>query len=148
MPPFLPCLAPWQGPGRSAWLVETPAPLSPGLCRVVKEAASQRVSGERGLSSPLHSPGETYSQALPSLLAPKGHLLKGWGVASLSSWLGLLQQPWDLQLKVMDLPKSFCFSPGEGRRGGPWWPVWTPCQDCNPSGGAVDAGLSPVGTGA
>ena len=27
---------------------------------------------------------------------------KGWGVASLSSWLGLFQRPWDLQLKVMD----------------------------------------------
>ena len=66
---------------------------------------------------------------MPSLLVPRGHLLKGWGVASLSSWLGLFQGPWDLQLKMMDLQKSVCFSPGERGGGGPWWwPVWTPVR--------------------
>lgn len=101
-----------------------PCPLgSPGLCWVVKDAASLSQSGE-GTELPIPFPqGDTGpSPALPAgpQMAPR-----------ISA--GALPAPLGPPAADTASPEEFLL-PGESKgQGASRWPVWTPCQDCTPS---------------
>lgn len=114
-----------RGPRTLSPAAGAPCPLgSPGLCWVVKDAASLSQSGEGtelpipfppGRHRPKPCPSEAGPQMAPRILA------------------GALPAPLGPPAADAAFPEEFLL-PGESKgQGTSRWPVWTLCQDCTPS---------------